>query len=462
MEVNRGSGGVLSIQHGAKPKTGLRRLSPWRAASAAWCGIVPGTRSDMHSPSARPESLPEFPTRTIGLGLVLMLALLLASTALTWRLGNQIESAMETQVEILTAAGKVRHYGNVLKLSIEAVVNHADAEAAAEYRRIQPQLREVLTNLRQQVSDAAHRAAAAQVDRSDLELIALEYRALRLVEQRQMQAARRLIYSPRYRYLVEVYVQGVRNIEARAARYVENARWQTRLSVWLIVAMSAASLLLVIVGWAVLIIPARRWGDQLDQARSEAERSASLLEVKQLELQRLNSQLFQQARTDPLTGLNTRLKLNEDIAELWPMLEDGSQSASVMICDIDYFKQYNDSCGHLAGDEVLRRVGRALDEASGLDDQVYRLGGEEFLVLLRGCTGAEALVRAEAHRRSVERMALSHPKSPIGKVTVSVGVAAIGPGTATMHGWLSAADEAMYRAKSAGRNRVVASPPLAA
>lgn len=403
-----------------------------------------------------------FPIRTIRLGLALMIALLVASTILTWRVGNQIRQVMDEQVTVLMATEKVEHYGNVLELSIKAVVNHGDSEAADEYRRVQPQLRSVLNHLRSHVRGDPHEEAVAEIDRSDMELIGMEYRALNLAAKGEMEAARRIIYSPRYDYLVDTYVRGIQTIERRAERYVESTRWQLSLYMWLIVGMSAASLILVILGWVVLIVPTRRWGHQLDRARRDAEHSARLLELKQNELQRLNGQLFDQARTDALTGLSTRLKLNEDIAELWPRLERKTATASVMICDLDYFKQYNDSCGHLAGDEVLRRVATSLDAVRRSGDQLYRLGGEEFLVLLHNCGPVDAAARAEDYRKAVERLEIPHPASPLGKVTISVGVAPMGPSTTTLQGWLNAADEAMYKAKAGGRNRVVASLKLAA
>ncbi len=248
------------------------------------------------------DAPPAFPMRTISFGLTAMIALLVTSTFLTWRVGDQIRQAMYAQVKVLTAADKVEHYGTVLELSIKAVVDHGDAEAAARYRQIQPQLRSVLTNLRADVRGKVDESDAVEVDRTDLELIAMEYRALDLAQRGKLGEARKVIYSPRYDYLVDVYFQGVRAIEARAARYSESIRWQLNLNIWLIVAMSAASLILVILGWVALIMPTRRWGEQLNRARAAAELSAHLLEDKQAELARLNDQLFDQARTDPLTG----------------------------------------------------------------------------------------------------------------------------------------------------------------
>ena len=416
----------------------------------------------MPTPAERADPLPEFPTRIIGIGLAIMIALLLTSTALTWRLGNQIRQAVDAEAEVLLAAEKVEHYGTVLELSIKAVVGHGDAAAAARYRAVQPRLRRLLEDLRVRVRDDQHEADVSAIDRSDQELIRMEYRALRLIADREPDAARRIVDSPRYRYLVGVYYRGVQAIEERAARYVETTRRQIDLFVWLIVGMSAGSLILVIMGWSVLIVPTRRWGERLDRARMGAERAARLLERKQSELQCLNRQLFDQARTDALTGLHSMLKLNEDAADLWPKLERRAATASVLICDIDCFKQYNDRFGHLAGDQVLRRVGAALDGARGPGDRLYRLGGEEFLVLLDGCGPADAAGRGEDYRRAVERMAIPHPDSAVGLVTISVGVAPLGPSTGTLQEWLNSADEAMYEAKNAGRNRVVASARLAA
>jgi diguanylate cyclase (GGDEF)-like protein len=413
------------------------------------------------SPTA--ETPPAFPIRTISLGLAAIAALLITSTILTWRVGNQIRYAMDAQAKVVTAAEQVEHYGTVLEMSIKAVVSHGDAEAAARYRLVQPKLRTVLTNLRADVQGRDNEMLAASVDEADRDLIAMEYRALDLVAQGNIVEARRIIDSRRYDYLLNVYYEGVRAIETQAARYAESIRWQLNLNVWLIVAMSAASLVLVILGWIALIIPTRRWGRQLNRARAAAENSARLLQEKQAELERLNGQLFEQARTDSLTGVHTRLRFNEDIADLWPRLARGSARACAMMCDIDHFKLYNDTFGHVAGDDVLRRVAGALDAVRRGGDQLYRMGGEEFLLILHSCTIDQAASRAEDYRAAVERLAIPHSASPLGRVTISVGVAPLGAsGRASLQGCLTEADEAMYEAKAQGRNAVVSSARLAA
>lgn len=417
----------------------------------------------MSHSTAEIEAMPGFPIRTVSLGVAAMIVLLVLSTFLTWRVGNQIRQAMHDQVDVISSADKVEHYGAIREMAIKAVVNHGDVEAARQYRRVQPQLRAALTTLRADVQGKDHEQHVIKVDRTDLDLVAMEYRALGLVEQGKIAAARRIIYSPRYDYLVDVYYEGIGSIEARAVRYAESIRWQLNLHVWLIVAMSATSLILIIFGWVALVVPTRRWGDQLNRARTAAEGSARLLEEKQVELERVNGQLYHQARTDALTGVSTRLKFNEDIAELLPRLASHGETACMMMCDIDNFKQYNDTYGHVAGDDVLRRVAAALDTVRRGGDQLYRMGGEEFLVLLHGSTLRQAERRAEAYRVAVERLAIPHAASALGRVTISVGVAPLGAGgRASLQGCLHEADEAMYEAKSRGRNSVVSSRRMAA
>lgn len=411
----------------------------------------------------RQVETPSFPMRTISIGMVAMILLLLASTFLTWRVGNQIRESMDQHAKVVSAAEKIDHYGRVLELSIHAVVRHADEEAAAEYRRVQPRLRSLLADLRARVENPDQAERAYDLDAVDLKLIAMEYEALDLAAQNRIDEARRIIESRRYDYLVDVYHQGVRSIETSAARYAESMRWQLGFNVWLIVAMSAASLVLVIVGWVALMMPTRRWGQKLEEARSQTERTAALLEEKQSDLEAANKQLFKQARTDLLTGLGTRLQFHEDIAKIWPSIEEGKASASLMICDIDFFKHYNDTFGHIAGDEVLRQVAAALTQAQRRGDRIYRMGGEEFLVLLDRCSAEDAKGCADRYRRAVEKLAIPHSKSPIGKVTISVGVASSGEcAQATVQGWLSLADQALYEAKATGRNRVCTNLPLAA
>ena len=139
------------------------------------------------------------------------------------------------------------------------------------------------------------------------------------------------------------------------------------------------------------------------------------------------------------------------------MLEESArrhgESFAVALCDVDRFKAYNDQLGHLAGDEALRLLANTIRGVLRKGDAAYRYGGEELLLLLRNAGPDEALVTAERVRVAVEEVGLPHPADPSGILTVSVGVAAGTDDGATL---LGRADEALYRAKRGGRNRVMA------
>ena len=206
--------------------------------------------------------------------------------------------------------------------------------------------------------------------------------------------------------------------------------------------------------------------DELRARLQTAARVTTLqrqLAEKTVELERLNVALAESARKDPLTGLGNRLQLHEDLYRLQRWLERYGRGYGVALCDVDQFKRYNDSYGHLAGDEALRAIGRAIDGSTRDGDMTYRFGGEEMLVILPEQTAETAAIALERVRRSVEELGIPHTfNQPHGLVTVSVGVAALVPGEpASWEALLGRADRALYRAKQAGRNRVVvdAGPP---
>jgi diguanylate cyclase (GGDEF)-like protein len=120
-----------------------------------------------------------------------------------------------------------------------------------------------------------------------------------------------------------------------------------------------------------------------------------------------------------------------------------------VMLDVDHFKQYNDEFGHPAGDEVLRTVVRTIREGIREQDVVARYGGEEFVVLLPSTCAEASMVLAERLRTLIE--AIPWPKRP---VTASLGVATTGPDIPDSNALVEAADQALYRSKRAGRNRV--------
>jgi len=189
------------------------------------------------------------------------------------------------------------------------------------------------------------------------------------------------------------------------------------------------------------------------------------LSQQSAQLERLNRQLFDQSRTDPLTQLGSRLKLSEDLENIYARADRYGHSCCAVMCDVDFFKTYNDSKGHLAGDEVLQAVSRALMNTARSGDQLYRYGGEEFLILLPEQDLDAGLAAAERYRQAIEELAIPHDSNPPDNVvTISAGVALLSHSEGKSVGaWLNEADAALYRAKQLGRNRVLADEkPLAA
>lgn len=162
-------------------------------------------------------------------------------------------------------------------------------------------------------------------------------------------------------------------------------------------------------------------------------------------------QLRQRANTDYLTGLPNRRKMTNLIEEALERAQRYSQPFSILLFDIDHFKDINDSHGHDVGDDVLRRIAAIVAENVRKVDRVSRWGGEEFLIL-----APEAdLAHATQFARRLKRVIAEHTHNPAGSVTASFGVASYCTGD-TLHDVLKRADRALYRAKELGRNRVIA------
>ncbi len=155
---------------------------------------------------------------------------------------------------------------------------------------------------------------------------------------------------------------------------------------------------------------------------------------------------------DPLTGLFNRSALEQRLAELdgEPISEAEGLSHALLLCDLDHFKRVNDQLGHAAGDAVLQDVAYTMRATLRAGDSIYRVGGEEILVVLPGADEEDALEIAERLREAVcERKPVGVP------VTVSIGVAVSGTGTVDTDDLIGQADAALYAAKAGGRDRVV-------
>ncbi|MBB3259831.1 two-component system chemotaxis family response regulator WspR [Paraburkholderia bannensis] len=196
--------------------------------------------------------------------------------------------------------------------------------------------------------------------------------------------------------------------------------------------------------------------------RDEAYRA---LRRSQQELLRANLELRRLTHSDGLTGLSNRRYLDEFLGAEWRRAQRENTEVSLLMIDVDYFKPYNDTYGHVAGDNVLRSVATTIRrEVSQPRDLVARFGGEEFAVVMPGAGSAFARLMAEKMRRDVAALQLPHVGSKVSEhLTISVGVATLTPSAGLAEtALIEEADAALYRAKREGRNRVAFSNEVTA
>jgi len=174
----------------------------------------------------------------------------------------------------------------------------------------------------------------------------------------------------------------------------------------------------------------------------------------------LRERLRLQSIRDPLTGLFNRRYLEESAAREIARCERRDCPLSLMMLDIDHFKAFNDVHGHAGGDALLARFGKLLAEHSRGEDIACRYGDEEFTLILPEAPAEAAMQRAGAIRSAVEAMRVQHMGRELPQVTVSIGVATFPANGNTPEALMRAADEALYRAKHEGRNRVVPATPV--
>lgn len=171
----------------------------------------------------------------------------------------------------------------------------------------------------------------------------------------------------------------------------------------------------------------------------------------------LREQLRTQSLRDPMTGLYNRRYMEDTLDRFISLAHRQNQPTSVLMIDLDNFKVLNDEHGHAKGDAVLKDVAAQVVGALRPSDVVCRYGGEELLVILPDCGVDDAMMRAEQVRARIEMLSDQHGCS----VAASIGVASMPDSAKSASDLLSASDQALYDAKAAGKNQVLAAPPLA-
>jgi diguanylate cyclase (GGDEF)-like protein len=194
----------------------------------------------------------------------------------------------------------------------------------------------------------------------------------------------------------------------------------------------------------------------IDRQHRENYLQNCMIELNRLELMRQAQQLSILSQQDALTGLANRRYLDEVLENEWKRSIRHEVPITIMMVDIDCFKLYNDTLGHIQGDQCLRRIAILLGSISSRSgDLAARYGGEEFLLLFSMTDKEQALIQVQRLMELVRNIAIAHPRSSVSKyVTISVGVATMIPHlNDSLSEFISKADHALYVAKSNGRNQ---------
>ncbi|MFK7885351.1 MAG: diguanylate cyclase, partial [Gammaproteobacteria bacterium] len=214
-------------------------------------------------------------------------------------------------------------------------------------------------------------------------------------------------------------------------------------------------------GLALLFVVMTLWSGHrltLRYHRRRQRRLERLVDERTSALQEALSEVRQMSRVDALTGIANRRHFEERLTQIWASALRRDSPVGLLMIDIDHFKKFNDSAGHQEGDRCLKLVAQALQSTMRTEDFVARYGGEEFVVVLTGPDVAHMWLIAGRLQAAVRELALPHPGLAEGAiVTLSAGFAAAEPvANEQPENLMRRADEALYRAKKDGRNRVVA------
>jgi diguanylate cyclase (GGDEF)-like protein len=195
------------------------------------------------------------------------------------------------------------------------------------------------------------------------------------------------------------------------------------------------------------------------EARTESKQQFAIAMAGHIALAlanlRVNEKLRHQSIRDPLTGLFNRRYMEESLERELRRAIRNKELVAILMIDIDHFKNFNDTFGHQAGDTLLREFGNFLKQRTRGQDVACRFGGEEFVIILTATSLDGANVRAEVLREELKHLAVQHVGQVLGAVSISIGVSAYPNHGAGVEELLLAADQALYRAKSEGRDKVV-------
>ncbi|MFC4683824.1 diguanylate cyclase [Exiguobacterium sp. s149] len=316
------------------------------------------------------------------------------------------------------------------ELSVRGYTYNQDAQSLEQYEATKQSLEETIRIIRE--LDERHPIMQELIQDEALPLIqkmeAFHASQIELIE------AGDVIPANARRYSGIDYINQFRDVDAALREDIDNIIQQATLRSET-ASNSAKWVIFIVVGIALLLL---------------------MTFMHTFRLERSKQALIHRSLHDALTGIWNRRAFDEKLERMWDEATDTEDVLALLLLDIDAFKTYNDTYGHLAGDACLERVANAIDKAVGEDGMTARYGGEEFAVLLRPRHARQPKEIAERIRQAVLKLNIVHEMyTPLRKVSVSIGVAEHAPTpSGDKTDLIEAADQALYRAKQSGRNRV--------
>ncbi len=205
------------------------------------------------------------------------------------------------------------------------------------------------------------------------------------------------------------------------------------------------------------------YGNEIGDLSRNIDAMVTQVQIQQDQLQAQSMEMQRLSYNDGLTGLANRRRFDQALTINWALAQRNQSPLALIMCDVDYFKPYNDHYGHLRGDDALRKVAAAIKRVSvRQSDVAARYGGEEFAILLPDTDEASAAGIAARLQAELLAAAIPHAESQASPLlTISIGIAALIPGAQQPRELIHRADESLYAAKAAGRNRIMLASQLA-
>lgn len=399
--------------------------------------------------------------RVLG-GLYLAVLILLLSIGVGQYVDLKSEQTHDKNRQIQVGLERMVRLNQSLTHLITTAVSEQNSLRAASYPSIQAELDATMQAVQ---ALSAHMMLASEIGALREEQRALraqESQALELMRGDQWTAAQQVMLTGDYGMALKIYeINSDAAVGALTIELANTAQQQNRLRQAALALRLAAVALLLWAGWRY----SRRLQTELAQQRhlrAEVTTAKQMLEEKvrlrTAELEAANRQLETLSITDELTGLANRRRFDHYWTEEWQRAVRQGTPLAVIMIDVDHFKNYNDHYGHQSGDACLRRLGAVLRlTIRRAGELAARYGGEEFVVVLPGATAQQAAETAAALLAAVDAEQIPHAASPVASVlTLSMGVAIGSPSAGEdRERLIRLADEALYRAKQQGRNRVV-------